>query len=81
MAEPDLAVKMPRGGRRATTGQPRFTAQIVGLVEPDIKSRIEALGGDFGLSQAQVIRAIIARGLGTVERGLRSGTITPGSLA
>lgn len=56
-----------RGGRRPTFKRARFTAQLVTLVEPADRDRVDALCERHALSQAEVMRDILAAGLPTVE--------------
>lgn len=55
---------MPRPGYL----EPRFTAQLVVLDTPDIKRRIVELATRRGISQAELLREIIALGLPELER-------------
>lgn len=60
-----------RGGHRDTTLRSRYTAQIIGMDLPAVKDRIVTLGRTHGISQSEVVRLIIAAGIGKVEKDLQ----------
>jgi hypothetical protein len=66
-----------RGGHRETTLRSRYTAQIIGMDEPAVKRRIVALGKVHGISQSEILRLIIAAGIGKVERDLERRSVAP----
>lgn len=68
------------GGYRGTTEVARFTAQLVGMVEPRHKELIVSLARKYGISQGKVVRAVIARGLPVLEDELLGGETVAGSL-
>ena len=70
-----------RGGYRGTPAQARFTAQLVALDTPRTRDRVRAMAVRHQLSQAKILRAIVAAGIDHVETGLASGTLHPDALA
>lgn len=70
-----------RGGYRGTEAQARFTSQLVGLVTPATRARVIALTRTHRISQAKVLRAIIAAGIDTVEAELASGRVSADTMA
>jgi hypothetical protein len=64
---PTVVVTAKRGGKRATPARAKLTAQIVAMVEPAVRQRIDDLAEHDEISQGEIIRAIIAVGLPEVE--------------
>ena len=60
-------IVVKRGGKRATPARAKLTAQIVAMVEPAVRQRIDDLAEHDEISQGEIIRAIIAVGLPEVE--------------
>ncbi len=69
-----------RGGYRGTAAQARFTAQLVALDTPKTRDRVKAMADQHRISQAKILRAIVAAGIDHVETGLSSGTLSPDAL-
>jgi hypothetical protein len=65
-----VRARAPRGGHRETTLEAQYTAQIIGMDRPAVKTRIINLAGKHGISQSEVVRLIIAAGIAKVERDL-----------
>lgn len=64
-----------RGGYRGTPARARFTAQLVALDTPAMRDRVHKMAADHRVSQAKIMRAILAAGIAQVEDGLRSGEL------
>lgn len=74
-------VSAARGGRRETSAEARFTAQLVWLDTPETKERVKALAQAHRLSQSAVLRAVGVHGLKGLEAGLSDGSILAETLA
>lgn len=62
--------KAGRGGYRGGTKEAKFTAQLVALVEPDTRNRVLRMAEGYGVSQAEIMRAIVDQGLARAEASL-----------
>lgn len=69
-----------RGGYRGTSATARFGAQLVALVTPSTRARVKKMADSTKLSQAKIMRAIIAAGIEHVEKGLAEGSISADTL-
>lgn len=54
---------------------PRFTKQVVYLVTPRVRDRIDALRRRYSLGLGQLMRFITDEGLAIAERKLQDGTV------
>lgn len=58
------------GGRRPSTAEARFTAQIIGLVLPEVKTRILDMCKRHGVSQSVAVRTCVANGIDAADEQL-----------
>lgn len=58
----------PSGGRRESTAVAKFTAQVVGSVEPEMAKTVEEAAGLRGVSKSRMLRTLI-------DAGIRAGAL------